>query len=108
MDGYIVDGDPNMDDDPHACCSQELFIPAVVKVFEAVLNGVVLNEVVLNGIVLNEIVLNETGFDKLLVEKLCAHTKDELKHIMQTVNMVIPYLFIVDISCVKYQTINNH
>ena len=93
---YVMDGDP------HDCCSQGLFIPDVVKVFEVVLNGAVLNEVLLN-----EIALNKTGFDKLLLKRLCAHTKDELKHKIQTVSMVIPYLFIVDISCVKYQPINN-
>ena len=53
---------------------------------------------VLNEVVLNEVVLNERGFDKLLLKRLCAHTKDELKHKIQTVSMVIPYLFIVDIS----------
>ncbi len=72
-----------MDGDPHVCCSQELFIPDVVKVFE---------------MLLNEVVLNERGLDKLLLKRLCAHTKDELKHKTQTVRMVIPYLFIVDIS----------
>lgn len=78
-----MDGDPNIDGDPHGCCSQELFIPDVVKVFEVVLNGVV---------------VNERGFDKLLLKRLCAHTKDELKYKIQTVSMVIPYLLIVDIS----------